>query len=51
MHVLSQAQIVAVLDATRDHRMRALYVLAVTTGMRLGELLSLRWVDVDFGAG
>ncbi len=28
-------------------RLRPLYVLAVTTGMRLGELLALRWANVD----
>ncbi|CAA9379473.1 MAG: hypothetical protein AVDCRST_MAG93-9070, partial [uncultured Chloroflexia bacterium] len=51
MHVLTQAQVAAFLDATRDHRMHALYVLAVTTGMRLGELLGLRWEDVDLESG
>lgn len=29
----------------------ALYVLAITTGMRKGELLALRWKDVDLAAG
>ena len=28
----------------------ALYVLAVTTGMRQGELLGLQWPDVDLAA-
>lgn len=32
--------------ATRD-RLEALYVLALTTGMRQGELFRLRWADVD----
>lgn len=36
---------------TRD-RFEALYVLAIHTGMRPGELLGLKWEDVDFdGAG
>lgn len=30
--------------------LEALYVLAVTTGMRQGELLGLRWRDVDLDA-
>ncbi len=34
------------LAASRD-RLEALYVLAITTGMRQGELLGLRWHDVD----
>ena len=30
-----------------EHRLAAAYVLAATTGMRRGEVLGLRWVDVD----
>src|SRR5262249_32866691 len=30
--------------------LEALYVVAITTGMRLGELLALRWSDVDLAA-
>jgi len=36
------------LDAARDHSLEALFVLALTTGMRQGELLGLRWRDVDW---
>ena len=32
-------------------RFEALYVLAVTAGLRIGELLALRWKDVDLEAG
>jgi integrase len=32
-------------------RFHALYVLAVHTGMRPGELLALKWEDVDLEAG
>jgi len=32
-------------------RLEALYVLAITTGMRHGELLGLRWRDIDLDAG
>ena len=31
--------------------MEALYILALTTGMREGELFGLRWVDVNLAAG
>jgi len=40
-----------ILAAARGHRLEALFVLAVHTGMRLGELLGLRWADVDLEAG
>lgn len=39
------------LDAVRDDRHEALYVLAITTGMRQGEMLGLQWPDVDLDAG
>jgi integrase len=48
---LSPEQARAFLDAAAGHRLEALYVLAVTTGMRQGELLGLRWRDVDVDAG
>jgi integrase len=39
------------LKAVQGDRLEALYVLAVTTGMRQGELLGLRWRDVDVERG
>ncbi len=50
MRVLSQEQVTVLLDTTRDQPAYALYVAAVTTGMRQGELLGLRWDDVDLDA-
>jgi integrase len=38
------------LAGLRGDRLAALYVLALTTGMRQGELLALRWGDVDLPA-
>jgi integrase len=35
-------------EAARGHRLEAVLVLAITTGMRRGELLALRWQDIDF---
>lgn len=35
------------LAAGRDSDYEALWVLALTTGMRLGELLGLQWADID----
>ena len=39
------------LEAVRDDRLEALYVLAVTLGLRQGELLGLSRADIDLGAG
>lgn len=39
------------LQAAQGHRLEALFVLAVTTGLRQGELFGLQWDDVDLSAG
>jgi len=44
---LSAKQASDLLAAAHGDRLEALYVMAVTTGMRQGELLGLRWRDVD----
>lgn len=41
----------AVVEVSRDDRFHALYVLALCLGLRRGELLGLRWQDVDLVAG
>lgn len=38
------------LDENRDHHHWPLWYLAANTGMRRGELLGLRWRDVDLAA-
>lgn len=40
-----------ILEAVAGDRLEALWVLALATGMRQGELLGLRWEDVDLDAG
>lgn len=40
-----------IVTATEKHRMHAQYTLALSTGMRQGELLGLHWADVDLAAG
>lgn len=50
IQALSPEQTRALLGAASGERLEALYVLAVTTGMRQGELLALRWQDVDLDA-
>jgi integrase len=49
MRPLSEVEARAFLETASESRDRfeALYVLAVTTGLRRGELLGLRWEDVD----
>ena len=44
---LSLAQVRALLSAAASDRLEALYVVAITTGMRQGELFALKWQDVD----
>lgn len=39
------------LESAKGERLEALLVLAITTGMRRGELLALRWKDVDLKRG
>lgn len=47
MRVLDRDQVRRLLDAVQGERLAALYMLVITTGMRQGELLALRWRDVD----
>ena len=49
--VLSAAQVARLLEAASQHEFGALFILAATTGVRQGELLGLRWADVDLDAG
>jgi integrase len=51
MKPLDRDQAKRFLDAARGHRHEALFVLAISTGMRVGELLGLRWSDFDADAG
>lgn len=49
--VLSVGDAMLFLEAIRGHRHEALYLLAVTTGLRRGELLGIKWEDLDLAAG
>jgi integrase len=48
---LDVAQARRLLKASENDRFHALYVLALCLGLRRGELLGLRWCDVDLDAG
>lgn len=51
MRPLSESEARAFLDRARGDRFESLYVLAITTGLRRGELLGLRWDDADLERG
>lgn len=44
-------QLVLFLDAIASHRMAPAYFFAANTGMRRGEVLGVRWRDIDLVAG
>jgi len=51
MQVYSPEQVRVLLATAEGHRFEALFTLALTTGVRLGELLALKWAHVDFDHG
>ena len=48
---LSAEQAKALLAAVEGDRLEGIYVLALTTGARIGELLALRWSDLEADTG
>jgi integrase len=44
----TEAQIAAILKASKDDRLGAMIVLAIDSGARQGELFALTWDDIDF---
>lgn len=48
---LTVEQVNRLLEVTRGHYMEALFKLALVTGMRRGELMGLKWQDIDFANG
>jgi integrase len=51
MRTWSAEELRAFLEHITGERLYAAYLLAATTGMRRGEVLGLRWRDVDLDAG
>jgi integrase len=48
---LAPAEAKMLLDALKGDRLEALYSVALAVGLRQGEALGLRWLDVDLDAG
>ena len=51
MQILTSVQARELLTAVNDDRLAGIYVIALHTGMRQGEIFGLRWRDVDLEAG
>lgn len=51
MQVLDENQVSQFLIAARQSQYYCLYHLAITTGMRLGELFGLKWDDLQWNRG
>ncbi|MGE5483792.1 MAG: tyrosine-type recombinase/integrase [Ignavibacteriales bacterium] len=48
---LTTSEIQHLLKTVRNHRLYAAFVLAIGSGLRRGEILALRWSDVDLERG
>src|SRR5208282_2900462 len=51
VHTLTADEARTLLDTAKGSRFEAIFTLALTLGMRRGEILGLRWADVDFEQG
>ena len=49
--MLTPGEAKRLLRTVRGEKVQVLYVLAVTTGMGQGELLGLKWDDIEFDEG
>lgn len=50
MQTLTAEQVRQLFESTADDRLHALWVLLITTGLRLGEATALRWEDIDLNS-
>lgn len=51
VRAFSRAEAVRLLQAAEEHRLYALWAVALSMGLRRGEALGLRWQEVDLEAG
>lgn len=49
--VLTAAQVQTFVESIRGHRLEAFFIVDMLHGLRRGEMLGLRWEDVDLDAG
>ncbi len=51
VHPLTVEQVQKLLSVVEGHYMEALFKLALATGLRRGELMGLKWQDINFDTG
>jgi integrase len=51
VNALEETRTAWLLDAAAGTHLHIPILLAITTGMRRGEILAVRWQDIDFGSG
>lgn len=49
--VLTPEQQQSFINAIKGHELEMLFLVALSTGLRLGEILGLKWCDIDFNSG
>jgi len=49
-HVFSKEEALGFLHAAEGHRLEAIFTVALSLGLREGEILGLRWEDIDLDA-
>lgn len=49
--ILNKQQALNLMQHVKEHRLEANLMIALTTGIRRGEMLALRWSDIDFEKG
>lgn len=50
LHTWTKKEVKLFLNAAKDHRYYLVFYIALNTGMRKGEILGLKWEDIDFKA-